>query len=165
MEIKASDFHIEIIERTQKLIENYNSENEFSLLVNCLFSLIIIPNENNKKLKLEYLKKDLKDIETINDILLEIEYKFNPTHRDKNTRQFVDSPKTFGCFLKKLRNSITHTNTRPINHNGKWMSLNFIDVNIYNNNNIELDLTLTYNQIKIIAIYISNEFQKEILDL
>ncbi|WP_314059220.1 HEPN family nuclease [Empedobacter brevis] len=167
MEIIASEFHIEIIERTQNLIKNYNGESEFTLLVNCLFSMIIIPNEYNKTDSLNYLQSSINQINSITEIISSqgFIFTFNPTHYDKSTQSYVSSDKTFGCFLKKLRNAISHLNTTPINSNEKWESIRFKDINVRNKNNIELDITLNYNQIKEIALYISNEFQREVLGL
>ena len=44
MEIKPTEFDIEFIERTQQLIMKYDGNTEFTLLINCLLGLIVLPN-------------------------------------------------------------------------------------------------------------------------
>lgn len=167
MKINPNEFDIEFIERTQKLIENYDGKTGFTLLINCLLGLIIIPSEYNKNLKLSFLDELLINIPSIDNCLNRINgYIFNPTHRDRNTKKFVSSEKTLGCLLKKMRNGLAHiSNTEPINDQGEWVGIKIKDVNNSNNRNIELEITLKYDEIKTIALYISTEYQKEILKI
>ena len=167
MEINPTEFDIEFIERTQKLIKNYGGDTEFTLLINCLLGLIILPNEYNKSLRLNYLSKLLVDIPEISDCLRDADiFKFNPTYWDDKQQKFVNSQKTLGCFLRKVRNGFAHiASSEPINKNGKWIGVKIKDINSRNENNVELELSLKYEQIKIISEYISTEYQKEILRL
>lgn len=167
MEVKPNEFDIEFIERTQKLIEKYDGDTEFTLLINCLLGLIIIPSEYNNSLKLNYLDEQLANIPTIYNCLNRIgSFTFNPTYFDRATNRYVSSQKTLGCLLKKVRNGLAHiSSATPINNNGKWIGIKITDVNKRNNNNIELEVTLKYEEIKEIALYISTEYQKAILNI
>lgn len=83
----------------------------------------------------------------------------------KKSQQHVNSDKTLGCFLKKIRNGIAHiSNCEPINDNGKWIGIKIKDINT-RNRNTELEITLKYKEIKIISKYISDEYQREKLGL
>ncbi|MFC2096578.1 HEPN family nuclease [Bacteroidota bacterium] len=91
---------------------------------------------------------------------------FNPTHWFKQKRRHVKSDKTLECFLKKIRNGFAHIDTIvPINDEGKWIGVKIMDINKGNKNNVELEMTLMYNDILVISNFISNEYKKEILNL
>lgn len=167
MEIRPTEFDIEFIERTQQLIKEYEGKNEFTFLINCLLGLIILPNEFNKEFQLKYLQVPLEDTAIINKCLKDSDiFIFNPTYFNKKKKKFSNEKKTLGCFLRKLRNALAHiSSTKPINENGRWIGIKVKDINRKNNYNVELELVLKYEQIKIISEFISTEYQKEILKL
>ena len=116
---------IEFVERTKSLINNYNGNYEFTLLLNCTLGLIILPLEVNREKRLNFLNCNLKDAAIIKTILeKDSEHIFNPTKKNRTTNKFEKAPKTLITFLYKIRNSLAHfAHSEPINENGEWTKI------------------------------------------
>lgn len=166
--IEEKDFDIEFIERTQTLIKEYNGQTEFTLLLNCLLGLIILPNQFNQRKRLKYLDSELTEIPDIfNSLKINKNFKFNPTKRERgsNPPRYVPAKQNLKSLLKSIKNALSHIETiKPINKNEKWVGVKLIDKNM-TTQNIEMECVLKYSQIKIIAEHISTEYQREILKL
>ena len=161
--IPVKDFDIEFIERTQKLIANYNGDTEFTLLLNCLLGMIIIPNQFNQKKHLKYLQKEIIDIPTIRECLeSSLDFKFEPIKRIKGSKpaEYEPAKKTLKNLMKSIRNSLSHIETiEPINENGKWVGIVLTDKHQGSNEPI-FKCNLKYEQILVVSEYISSEYQR-----
>ena len=164
MKVDKEKFDIQFIERTQNLITNYEGDIEFTLLLNCLLGLILVPIEFNRMNGLKYFNEKIKDVVIYNKLLEDGSIKrFNPTHYNSRKDRYVKSTKTFGCFLRKIRNSIAHiSNSEPHSDSESWHSITLRDKNIKNNNNIELEIKLSYENIRDLAEYISTKYKSEV---
>ena len=133
-------FDKEFIERTKEIVQTYTQQNrEFTLLINCLLGLLVLPNEyiiKNKlketerfKQKIEFFPKNIKkifaDSITICQDNNEIQMKKCIFCTNKGyEKSSLQIP--FSELLGKLRNSIAHLNiqsTRASKTNGMVLFL------------------------------------------
>jgi len=161
--IPKKDFDIEFIERTQKLISNYTGDTEFTLLINCLIGMILIPNQFNEKKQLKFLRKEISKIPAIWSSLQKSEnFMFEPIKRDRQSYPITYSPakKSIKNLLKSIRNSISHIETiEPINENGNWVGIKLTDIHKVTGKTI-FKCNFRYEQIKTITEFISTEYQR-----
>lgn len=159
-----NNMDIEFVERTQRIIENYKGNYDFTLLLNCTLGLIILPLEVNRKQHLKFLNERLENIDVIKSILKrDKEYVFNPTWFNKKAGQYETGSKTLLTFLIKIRNGLAHfANSEPINENGRWTEIKLKDVNKFNDDNIELELTISEESLLDLTRYLSNAYLDEV---
>jgi len=160
-EIPKTDFDIEFIERTQKIIREYKGEFEVSLLLNCLMGLIIFPNEFSRKYELNFLDQKTDEVDVIKNIISKSDSIFNPKKRKR--KQIKNEKKNVRVFLRKLRNGFEHANITTINDKEKWIGLIVEDKGLYIDNIPDLKVNITSDELRELAIYLSNEYQKNIL--
>lgn len=155
-----NDLDIDFVKRTQRIIKEYKGNLEYSLLINCMLGLILLPFEVNKQKNLPFLQRDIDDIEIIRSIFKKDKTKiFNPTTYNKQNKAYEAAPKNLLVFLNHLRNSIAHiSNAVPNNKDGEWISVRLKDINIRNNSNVELEITIDKEDLNIFAMFLSNEY-------
>lgn len=153
----------QFVERTIHLINDYQGDLDFTMILNCTLGLIILPLEVNKNKPLDFLNRSLNEVEVINSIFSkDPDYIFNPTIRDRNSRGFKAAPHTLKTFLIKTRNSLAHfANSVPINEGNEWKKLILKDINRANNNNVEMQLTFSKEGMKEFALFIAKEYLRE----
>jgi len=154
----------EFVNRTKHILENYKDEYEFTLLINCTLGLIVLPIEVNKRLKLNFLQKPMNEIQIINEIFKKDRSAiFNPTRYNRKANKYVQDEKSLKIFLSKIRNSIAHfANSEPINEGKEWKQIKLKDINNFNNDNVELEISIDKNDLKKLALYITEEYLTEL---
>jgi hypothetical protein len=122
--------------RTKSIIEEYDWKKEFTLLLNCLVGLIIFIHEKKYQLigNSDFLNQKIRSIP---------EFEFLH-EKPFNNRQL-------STFLKRFRNWIAHINI--IANNNSWKR---ISIKIWDNHSDSI--ILTYDQVKTIALYITNKY-------
>mgnify|MGYP003619515657 FL=1 len=86
---------------------------------------------------------------------------FNPTKRGRDNQWTPDSH-TFKNLIKKVRNAVSHQQVECVGNNGKWESVTLRDINSFNQNNVELEITWTTKQLKKFALFVANSYLDEI---
>ncbi len=149
MEVK--NFDIEFVERTKRLLEDYDGSLDFSNLLNCTLGLIILPFEKGQGGSI-FGTTDLTTIQTQIGFNL---HKFNPIKsKNKNTTQYHTAD--LDKFLRKLRHGLAHQHIKPINKSGKW-----VGVKIWNEwmdpppKEVDLEVDFTKEQFRKFAIFIA----------
>lgn len=151
MEIK--NFEIEFVERTKKILEEYEGDYDMSIILNCALGLIILPNE--KRLTTPSWNTKLGDISKLPHFELKT---FKPIKNINNSGGYY--PKTLKVLLKKVRNGLAHQNIEPVNKNGKFIG---VIIRNYPPNDHQPDLEVQFSQqeLKDFALFIANEYLKE----
>ncbi len=129
------NFDIVFIRRTIDNLDRYDGENDFSMLLNSLLGLILLPNEYNikekRKFSFEFLNQSIDNFSEIRSIFntSEIEFscdgersslrnKFSWLTRSKN--EILITKITLGQFLRRLRNGIAHFGIIPTKNGEDW---------------------------------------------
>ncbi|MBL1214700.1 MAG: hypothetical protein HND52_15190 [Ignavibacteriae bacterium] len=151
---------IDFVRRTQKIINNYEGKFEYTLLINCTLGLIQLPFEVNKVKRLSFLNRNLKDVDIIQEIFKkDSNYIFSPTKFNRQKKEYVGDRKNLYTFLQHLRNSLAHlANAETQNEDGEWVSIRLKDINVRNNANVELEVTIDKDDLKTLAMYLSDEY-------
>ena len=157
-EINNEVFDIEFINRTKTIITAYKGTYNITLLLNCLLGLIVLPSEYYNRRRKTFFSTDIAEIPELFGLL--DNGTFNPTKRKKN--QWIDDQQTFKNLIKKVRNAVSHQHIKCVGNDGKWESVTFRDVNFFNQNNIELEVTWTTKELKKFALFVADSYLKEI---
>lgn len=157
-EINNEIFDIEFIRRTKKVISGYKGTYNITLLLNCLLGLIVLPSEHYNRRKKTFFSIEIKKIPELNGLLNN--GIFNPTKRKNN--EWVKDKHTFKNFIKKVRNAVSHQQIECVGNNGKWESVTLRDINSFNQNNIELEVTWTTKELKKFALFVADSYLNEI---
>ncbi|MFM8911949.1 MAG: HEPN family nuclease [Flammeovirgaceae bacterium] len=157
-EIKNEIFDIEFIERTKKVIQEYKGNYNITLLLNCLSGLIVLPSEYYKRKSRIFFEKDTSEFKELTGLLDNAT--FNPTKRKNNI--WIADKKSLKNLIKKVRNGVSHQQIECVGNNGKWQSVVLRDINTYNLNNIELEVTWTTKQLKTFALFVADSYLIEI---
>jgi hypothetical protein len=157
--IKNETFDIQFIERTKKIIENYEGTYNITLLLNCLLGLIVLPSEFYKRKSRNFLDIEIDKIQEIQDLTENI--LFNPTKRKRNNT-WVEDKKSLKNLIKKVRNGVSHQQIECVDENGRWDRVIIRDFNTYNNDNLELEVSWTPNQLKMFALFVADSYLYEI---
>ena len=160
-------FEIEFIERTQIILNSYRGDYDFTLLTNCLYSLIVLTCERIKVNPPVGFQVAIDDFDELKPLIASDHFSFDPV--DKNGKP---QPKTLAAFLRRMRNSLAHAAVEPLSEpedsgpESKWIELYFCAQNTYAPNHpIELDVGFNYAQLKAFALAISTLYQKEFLGI
>ncbi len=166
--IDPKTFEIEFIERTQIILRKYRGDYDFTLLTNCLYSLIILTCERIKYKTPRAFQTLIDDVDELKPIIAKKGYfQFRPVNSKGR-----DQPRTLAAFLKRMRNSLAHAMVEPLSEpeggglESEWIELYFLAANKYAPHHpIELDVIFTYDELKAFALFISTLYQKEFLGL
>jgi hypothetical protein len=153
-EIKNEKFDLEFIERTKKIIEEYNGLYEITLLLNCLLGLIVLPSEYYTRKSRSFFEIELNQFDELKGLLDDAI--FNPTKRNKG--KWIADNKNLKTLIKKVRNGVSHQQIECIGNDGIWQSVIIKDINKSNKNNVELHVCWTTNQIKAFALFVANSY-------
>jgi HEPN family protein len=161
------DLDISFVKRTQKIINEYSGNLEYTLLINCTLGLIQLPFEINKEKRLSFLNRNLNDVDIIQEIFKkDSNYTFSPTKFNQQKEGYVRARKNLYTFLQHLRNSLAHLALAETqNEDGEWASIRLRDINVRNNDNVELEVTIDKDDLKTLAMYLSDEYINEIQEL
>ncbi|NOT48135.1 MAG: hypothetical protein HOP17_10365 [Acidobacteria bacterium] len=120
------NFDVSFIQRTSDNLKDYNGPNDFTMLLNSLLGLIVVPNETSegREFTFDFLGKSLTEFKELKPIFLknaerllkgseEVEQKkFFWLSRSNNERDVSDI--TLREFLKRMRNGVAHFGITPI---------------------------------------------------
>jgi hypothetical protein len=157
--IKNETFDIQFIERTKKIIENYKGTYNITLLLNCLLGLIVLPSEFYKRKSRNFFDVEIDKIQELDELTVNIYFK--PTKR-KRDNTWVEDKKSLKNLIKKVRNGVSHQQIECVDDNGLWDRVIIRDFNLYNNNNLELEISWTPKQLKIFALFVADSYLYEI---
>ncbi|MFY0482278.1 HEPN family nuclease [Flavobacterium sp. PLA-1-15] len=157
-EIKNEIFDVEFITRTKKVISAYKGTYNITLLLNCLLGLIVLPSEYYNRRAKTFFNTEIANIPELNGLLNN--GTFNPTKRKKD--QWVQDKHTFKNLIKKVRNAVSHQQIQCVGNNGKWESVTLQDINSFNQNNIELEVTWTTKELRKFALFVADTYLNEI---
>lgn len=177
--IQASTFDVDFIERTENIINYCCSQkdfsNDFTLLINCLLGLLILPKEYYEKknlfnsynfnIKTNKLSQEIIDIfsndkapEHIQDIISSpkkcIIYNKKGEEKDNMKCSFI-------TILRHLRNAVSHCNITPVKSNDKdeWEGIILRDID-YDSDKMTMEIYLTENEIKYLVNFIIDQYKQ-----
>ena len=172
---KKTDFFIQQIETTLRIINKFENATEFSptMLLNSLLSLVVLPFEESKKRnRLRIFPGSYSNIIKGLGITPII---FQPI-KSIEDQEVIKHPKDIYTFLRKFRNAIAHQNIEISVDSERRISIRIYNVfqasgnkNIkasienmglkYNRGRIiDFELSLTIKQLQKLAIYIANSY-------
>jgi hypothetical protein len=156
--IMKDEFDIEFIHRTKQIIEGYKGQYNVTLLLNCLLGLIVLPSEFYKRKRYSFFDKDVTEYPELADLTNGMF--FVPT---KNSgRNWVPDKTTLKNLIKKIRNGISHQQIEANGTGEKWQRVVIRDFNIYNNNNLELEIDWSVKNLTNFALFIADQYTVEI---
>ena len=168
-EIVAFD-HV-FIKRTKSILKQNNSKYDFTLLINSLVGLLILPNEyyKNKKAKPRFdpfkgkiadLKDPLKSIFSEDKITIhqdsEIEIQKCVFRTNEGSVKQANQVLIYE-LMSKLRSSIAHFNIQPTRSGNDWEGVLLKNTN--RNNITTMELYLKQNELKDIIFYIIEKYE------
>jgi hypothetical protein len=168
----VAQFDRVFVQRTKDILDGIFSNHEFTLQINCLLGLLILPNEYIKKKKLmktdqfegtiDSFQERIKKIFSEDEITLfqdEREFRMNKctfwTNKG-NKKNALYVP--FSELLAKLRNSIAHFNIQPTRFNDAWDGV--ILENINKEKITTMKLYLTKAELKALVDFIIEKYEK-----
>ncbi len=160
----VNDFDIEFIEKSQILIRTYKRKLSFTLLTNCLYSLVILTHEKTKNVNVPFYQQLITDIPELDSLRNMPDFVFNPVNRKGNPQ-----PKNLKNFLGRIRHSLAHSKITPengYNNNNEivWKTIEFQCNSKYAlNNPLELRAKFNQKQIRLFALRVSTAYQEHIL--
>ena len=168
------NFDIVFVKRTLENIENYNGEYTFTMLVNSLLGLIILPNEYNIKglrnYKFDFLNQSVTTFTELLPIIKNDIHKFSDDSGKeimidkflwlsaaKNKKKNKDIK--LSEFLRRLRNGIAHFGIIPTKDNDVWKG---IIIRNYTSRNKQFycnfQLYLEESELRILSNFIANKY-------
>ncbi len=130
--MEYKDFNIDFVERTKEILEKLSNKTDFevTLLINCLFGLIVIPTESqdllNDKQKNEYKKYFIEQLNR----------HISPGQNKVNDDQSV----------RFMRNALSHLHFQVGSDGGNISMVKFIDIDFYKKNNKKKKNRVPYNK-------------------
>lgn len=124
MEIKKEKFYRDFVERTKKELDKYEGDQEFTMLLNSTFGLLLVPYESQDSGKSLSAIWDKSPKAVFGNDLFKLTV-FEPINRwDKSAQKYIYYNKTLGNLLRKLRNGLAHAHLEPVNDgNGNWVAV------------------------------------------
>jgi hypothetical protein len=150
-------FHIEHVIRTLDNLANYKGEYEFTMLINSLSGLLILPVEYIKERKAGEITP-LSDISNIR--LNRFRLSFLDSINDEYYFNLKNPELTFRKFLFLIRNSFSHMNIQEINNHQSFTGIKIWNKN--GNNEKTFEMIFTYKELKDFIIYISELFLEDL---
>ncbi len=151
MGIPAGKYDIELIKRTKKLLKTYEGNFNLTLLMNCLLSLIVLPQQYNARIrKLPFMNDELNEI-------AEIQFVLNSTGFFFDRRNFNNDLKN---LLNRIRNGIAHQRIEAISENNKWKGIIIEDYDMAGNLGLHLELTTA--ELRRFSFYIADNYLREV---
>ena len=177
--IQASSFDIDFIERTEKIINYCCSKKDFSydftLLINCLLGLLILPREY-------YEEKDLfntyKFNTKINRLPQEIKNIFSNAEAPEHIKDIISSSKkciiyyegkevennlecSFFTVLNHLRNAVSHCHIIPVKYIDKdeWEGIVLTDIDP-DTEKTTMEIYLTEYEVKNLVDFIIKQYKQ-----
>ena len=120
------NFDVSFIERTSENLKNYEGEYEFTMLLNSLLGLIIVPREQQfrRYMKFNSFQKKIKDVEILKSVLSKGNVKLYKGKKEVEQHKFYwlsDSNNeisfneiTVAELMTRMRHSIAHFGIIPV---------------------------------------------------
>jgi hypothetical protein len=166
------NFDLTHIKRTKQNLEEYEGKYDFTMLLNSLLGLIILPNEFNVKGQREYSFdflehkvtnfSELSQIFKISEIILcdetGKEVQQNKFYwLSKSNNKLNPSEIKLSELLNRIRNGIAHFGIIPTKDRDIWEGL-IIRNYPENNNEHNFEVYLTQQELKQFALFIANKY-------
>jgi hypothetical protein len=167
--IKA--FDRTFVERTKEILKSYTGERDFTLLINTMIGLLILPNEHYEKNKKPFfnclLNKKITDCDRIKSIFTERIIKIEDENgREKDIQKCIfkknsgDTKKASELplyeLLKKMRNAFAHFNVVPIKDGNRWDGI--IIKNVNKNKITTMELYISQEELYIFVDYVIGKY-------
>lgn len=177
--IQVSTFDVDFIERTEKIIDYCCPKKDFlydfTLLINCLLGLLILPKEYYEKNFLSTNKFNTQ----INHLPHEIKKIFSNDKVPDYIQDIISSPRKciiynrdgeeiknnmrcyFFTVLSHLRNAISHCHIIPMENNDKdeWEGIVLEDINP-ETEKTTMKIYLTESEVKILVNFIIEQYKQ-----
>lgn len=134
----TSHFDISFIERTRANLEKYKGDYDFTMLINSLLGLLIIPNEciikGEKQFKYDFLNKNLTEFNALKRVFNSDKFDFIDGGVVKQEQRFYWISNNSGCeraakevklgeFIRRMRNGFAHFGYTPLKTEGSWSGI------------------------------------------
>jgi len=166
----AKNFDIVFIKRTKELLSNYQGDLDFTMLVNSLIGLIMVPNEvkikNSKEFSFDFYTHSLDTFRPIKEIISGANVRlYNEVGKEYEQRKFFYKTKLgelplnailLGDFIRRIRNGIAHFGFTPVIADKKWIGL--IIRNHNKSNELNMEIYFTQQELKKFAELIADKY-------
>lgn len=162
------NFDITFINRTNEILDEYDGKHDFTILINCLLGLLILPNEFNmqekRKFNFDFLQQPISAFSELKAI-----FEKKPTKLRDETGNEFDQHKffwlstsgkkmnihdiTLGQFLIRIRNGFAHMNVTPTKEGDQWVGIRVRNYTDKKTSNFEVYFTQMelYNFAKLVT--------------
>ena len=169
------NFDVSIISRTKHNLENYQDKYEFTMLLNSLLGLLIIPNEcavteysgKKRKFSFDFLEKNILYFKEIKNIFSQKSFVHIRDGREVNDEKMTwTSSKgkgktlediTLGQILRRMRNGVAHFGFEPLKTDGTWSGIVISNVK---DKKLNFRIHLTETELRTFALFIANKYEQ-----
>lgn len=162
-------FDISFIERTLENLKKYEGKYDFTMLLNSLLGLLIVPNECNikqKSFEYPFLKKKVNNFSKLRDVFkiklyIFLDEKGREIEQNKfkwlgaNNKELDIDAIALEDLLKRIRNGIAHFGITPVKEDALWKGV------IIKNSvkgKINMEIYLDKEELKIFALFIAEKY-------
>ncbi len=173
----VANFDKNIIFRTRENLVNSSVKNDLTHLLNCLFGLIIVPNQMivQGRRHLAFFERKISDYQFLD--FLRTEDTFVDEDKDGKFVEFKASKLIhkhinyndikIAEFLDRIRNGIAHNGIRPTKEETSWRG---VIIRSYSrdrqvpawSDNYDFQLFLTQDELKQLCLFLTAEYLKEL---
>lgn len=174
-----TNFDISFIERTKSNLDEYRGKYEFTMLLNSLFGMIVVPKESKDKrmFTFDFLSMKLNEFSVFSTIFGAKSHRVIKEGREVDFRKFYwlsDRGKTVdfkdvtvNAFLSRMRHGVAHFGFTPIacpDNRNEWCGViikNWRDDKQGNGTkkeNLNFEVCLMQSEIRVLADFISQKY-------
>lgn len=155
--VEIKKFEVEFVERTKRLLLDYQGPYDMSNLLNCTLGLIILPYETMKgRPILPFWDVDITNVPNLPPFAFAT---FNPIQAiDKKSGRIRYYRKTLKVLLQKIRNGLAHQHVEPVNRNGKFDGVIIRNYFAEPQRYMDLEIHFSQQELKDFALFIADEY-------
>jgi hypothetical protein len=170
------NFDISFIKRTSRNLKKYRGKYEFTMLINSLLGLLVVPNEqaDRKGFEIGFLKNKLTNYPKLEAIFTKPTEKLDRDGVEMEQEKFLwlsgtNVPRpigeiSLGEFLTRMRHGIAHFGIVPVaapERKKEWCGI--ILRNCREDGTLNFEICLMEEEIRCLAAVISYEFRKAVI--
>lgn len=173
----VKNFDISYIKRTLQNLNEFKGENDFTMLLNSLLGLLILPNEYNikevRKYNFNFFERKITEYQILSNIFkVENITLINENKEEYKQRKFywlsngdnVLQPQDIklGDFIRRIRNGVAHFGIIPTKDGDKWEGV--IIRNYPDDKSIHFNMEIYFKEeeLKTFAEFIANKYLETI---
>lgn len=168
-------FDISFIERTLENLKKYEGKYDFTMLLNSLLGLLVVPNEYNiakkRRFKYPFLNEKISKFSSIKEIFKNKSYSFLDKDKkeinqykfrwlDDNKNVLTINDITLESFLRRIRNGIAHFGITPVKEDSLWIG---IIIRNYKNREMNMEVYFEEDELRTFALFIAEKYLETVV--